>query len=416
MSEQQTNPLDIWMSEETPAPEPQQKPIASPMEKEELVAEEVEEVEQEEEESAEIDYDVEPPAPKEEEEEEETFANDTEAIKRAKIEGKQRKALEAEKKEWELERDRLQTELETYKTKSNELEAVRIKPEEHPDYIKERDSLQREIKDSFDDFDAPKKSSILYEFANYLGKYRQVDSAQDRSTQLENLKNELASKMFDDETATFDSLDKDDRKEVSAMLKLIKGSVVKADKLHELYDNLEKRSKTGTLALGVREYESLSKEYQPILDSIGDLPDDVIEANPHAIEARVALMTKDPEAKKRVDSAKRDVYEIINGVRPLSQAEIDKLEANGTDIKKFNAERNKALDEKRKRLLPLLIQGLVIRPEIKGAFSELATLKTKKASARSEEDALLKTTKKKAPSSKEEKVKNPVDTWFDEKR
>lgn len=407
------NPLDQWFkgSEEEPEITNQQESTEDVEEVEET--EEQEEVQEEETEESEIDYDAPPKKEESVEEVEETFANDTEAVKRAKIEGKERKRLEIVVKEKDLEIERLREESESTKTRLNELENVRIEPDKHPDYTSKRDKLQKEIRDSFDDFDAPHKGDILKDFGGYLSKYRTADSDSNRTSSLDALKDDLAAKMFGEEN-TFEMLEKDDRKEVSAMLRLIKTSVGKADELHELYDNLEKRSKTGTLAMGVREYEERQKEMASVFDTIGDLPEDVIEANPHAIESLVALSAKTPDGKKRLEAVKRDFQEIVWGPRPLTQAEIEKLEANGTDIKKFNAERQKAAQAKLIKLAPLIIQGLVARGSFKQMSEELAGFKKKKASAQSEEDALLKTTKKKAPVVKEVKTLSPVDIMFKE--
>lgn len=385
----------------------------TPEEKVEETEEEVEQEEVQSEEEEEENYEEEIPDKKKAEPvDEDEPKNESHARKRAKEEGQRRKQLEAEKKEWEIERDRLSKELEESKSKLNEFETTRIKPEDHDDYKALVNEILTEVRDEVEGFDAPGAKSLL-KIGDYTQKYRVVDKATDRDDQLAAFKTQLAKDLFEDRE--FEELDKDERKEVTAALKLIKKATSKADKLTELHNDLEKRSKNGTLAVGLREYETTTKEYQPILDSIGDLPDDVVEENPTTLESVVARIAKSsPDGKKRVENAKRDVVEILFGQRPLTQAEIDKYEANGGSYKELLASRQKSLNEKRKKLLPMLVQGLVGRSEFKKALAELAELKTKKESEESEDDALQKITKKKVKVTAPEKKSKTVNDIFKE--
>lgn len=413
--EQQVNPLDIFFKgsdeEEIPTSEEVVEEAPEKIEEEEIPEEE----EEQEEEETEIDYDT-PPEPKKKKDETDEDAVEnvpaSKAVERARIEGRRRKELEAAQREWELERDRLNGELEQLRGKTTELEAVRIKPDEHPDYVSKKETFQKDIKDAFDDFDAPHKNAVLNEFPTFLGKYRAADSDPQRNTALDKLKDELAAKMHGDESITFDSLDKEERREVSAMLRLVKSGVSKADELHTIYDELDKRSKTGTLAVGVREYEERLAETRPILDAVGDLPDEAIETDPYALESVVASIAKTDQGKKLLDAAKRDAIDLIYGLRPLTQGEIEKLESNGKDVKAFQLERQKNLKEKQKKLLPMIVQGLVSRGQFKQMAAELAELKGKKESEESEDDALRKTLRKKPGPKPQEKKADPLEVWF----
>lgn len=414
MSEQTEEPsvIDI-MFKESETEEPQN--VVEEVE-EEVVVEEEEAEEEQEIESAEDDYEAPltvKKKPEQEAEEDIEKVPESKARERAKIEGQKRKALETEKREWQLEKDRLTSELESYKTKATELEAVNVKPEDHPDYKTKLSDFQKYVKDEFDDFDSVTVKTVRDEFADLMGDYRKADSSPNREKELEVLKNTLASKMFGEDN-TFDLLEKDERKEITKMVRFLKTSVGKADEVHDIRTNLEKRAKTGTLAVGVREYEAATKEFQPILDSIGDLPDEAIETNPHSIESRVALIAKTPVGKKRLESAKKDVMELLNGLRPLTQQEIEKMESNGTDLKVFQSDRQKAFNEKRKKLLPLLVQGLVARADFKEILAEYTELKNRKESEESEDDALRKTTKKKVSPAKKEEYIDPIDIMFKE--
>lgn len=356
-------------------------------------APEVVEEEVESEEEQETDYEADLPEEKTKEEEPEP-KDESHARRRAKEEGKLRKQLEVTVREKDLELDRLREEVETLKGKTTELEAVRIKPEEHPDFLALQNKIINEAKDTVDEFDAPHANVVFNKLGSFIRDYRKADSSENRETALLALKDDLAAKMFG-EDSTFESLEKDDRKEVSAALRLIKKSTEKADELDALGKDLEKKAKTGTLAVGVREYEALSKEFSPIVDAVGDLPDDVLETTPHTLESQVAILAKTEAGKKRLNDAKRDALDIVMGLRPLTQAEIGKLEANGTDIKAYLAERQKALVEKKKKLLPIFIQALAGKAITNKAFVELANLKGKVESEESEDDVIRKVTKKK---------------------
>lgn len=402
---EETNPLDIMFSGSDEEPEVVETVVEEPVVEEPTEeVEEIEEVEVEVEDEEEIDYDKVEEKPKEEEPEEEVIP-ESKAVERARIEGKRRKELELEKKEWELERDRIQNERDEYERRLKEFESTKIKPTEHPDFIAMRDEILKDVKEEVDDLESDNADDIYKNLGGYIERYRKADAADAMSK----FKDEVASELFEG-TDTWDELERDDRRVVNAAIKLIKKSTGKADKLEDLRNSLEERANKGILAVGVKEYERNAAEFQPILDAVGDLSDEIIEANPYAIESAVARIAKTD--KKRLESAKKDVFEIMNGLRPLTQEELEKLNANGTDVKAFQLQRQKALVEKKKKLAALLIQGLVTRSSYKEMAQELAELKQQKDSEESEDAALRKVHKKKAPQKKEVKPINPIDIMF----
>jgi hypothetical protein len=414
MSEEEItpSPLDIMFSGEEPEETIEDVVEETPTLESEVVEEPV--VDEPEEEVEDDDYDAPVKKKVEETDEDEEPLTESKAIERARAEGKARKALETEKKEWELDRDRLKKERDEFETKLKEFETTKIKPEEHPDFVSLKDEILSDARDTVDDWDAPNKDVVFSQLGSFISDYRNADTSQDRQGALGELKDKLADQMFG-EGDSFADLDKDQRKEVSDAVRLLKKSAGKADLLNTLRDDLSKKAQSGTLAVGAREYEAAYSDIRPILDVIGDLPDEAIEGNPYAIESVVASLAKIPEGKKRLESAKKDVVELIYGMRPFSQEEIDKMEANGTDIKAYRTERNKALDARRKKLLPLLVQGLMTRGSFKEMASELSELKKRYASEESEDDALLRIGKKKAPAPKAgTKERSPVDIMFDE--
>jgi hypothetical protein len=91
----------------------------------------------------------------------------------------------------------------------------------------------------------------------------------------------------------------------------------------------------------------------------------------------------------------------------LTQSEIDKLEANGTDVKAFMAERQKAHRAKQQKLAAYFVQGLMTRSATREAFAKLAKYEKAETQEEDEFDAIRKTTKKKAQPA--EKVVRPKD-------
>lgn len=359
------------------------------------------------------DYEAPIKKPEPKEEVEEDPVDESAARKRAKIEGKRRKELELTLKEKELEFDRVVKEREELAAKLAEIEHTTVRPREHPDYVAKLNEIVKDTQDFVEESDAPHADVITRALGDYTKAYREADAAENRADKMMQFKDKIAQDIFGDPETTFNSLTGDERKSVNDFFKYVRSAKTKVDKLLEIEDELEKKVKTGTLAVGVKEYERSVAEFKPILDVIGDLPEEVIEANPYAIESVVATVAKSPEGKKRLENAKRDVLEIVAGLRPLTQAEIEKFSANGGDIKAFQAQRQKAFAEKKKKLVSLFIQGLVTRSNFKEMSEELATLKKKKSKDDSEEDVLRSIRKKKPVVAREEPKKKTTASIVD---
>lgn len=399
---EEENPLDVWFGNQ---PEEKEKPV-----EEVELEEETEKIQETTEQETEDDYEA--PIKKKEPvvEEEEEPADESAARKRAKVEGKRRKELEAELTEKKLELDRLSTEREEALAKLKEFETTKIKPTDHPDYKELHNEIISDREDFVDNSVAPNADFLSTKFRDLTDTYRALNKDKVKTKEF---KNYLTENLYD-EGSDFDTLSTEEKRVVNDALLFIKESTKKIDKLWNLENDLEEKSKSGTLAIGVKEYEKSLSEFNPILDGIGDLSDDVIEANPHAIESVVASLAKLPEGKKRLDNAKRDALELITGLRPLTQSEIEKIKTNGGDVKETQALRNKAFQEKKKKLLPMLVQALVTRSTFKEMSEKLAKYEKRKSSEDSEEDALRKISKKKAPVDKVVKEKDPTDIWFSE--
>ena len=371
--------------EDAPAPEPEPEPEPeTPPEPE---------PEPEENEDEEIDFDKDPtPEPEEP-------LTESKAVERAKIEGRRAKELEARLQERDIEFERVQKELDTQRAKLEEIEATRINPEDHPEFK----SLKQEVLDDVAqaaELLPGDASRIVKDFGFLMGSYLNLPApSTERVEKLAALKGDIVDRLGISEVP-YAELDADERKsyekEALDVLKLIQRNAGKTKQIQELHATLSEKAKIGHLSIGVKAYESTAKEFGDALSVVGDLSEDVIETDPFSIAAIVSKMVRDnPEYAKRLAVAKKEALDFVAGPKVYTQAEIDKLQAQGIDIKVHNAERARIHKEKQKREAVTLVEAKMIRADYIKLKREVAALKADKDSEESETDALLSTHKRK---------------------
>lgn len=330
--------------------------------------------------------------------------DETMARKIAKERGREAKQLKAALTERELEVERERTEREKIQARLDELEATRVNPREHPDFV----ALQSEVLSDASNVARrlPGRAKILMpkNFGLFMEQYIATSAAEgDEVLEAdEKLAGVIAEKLELTDTP-YSDLDEDEREAlrptIEKVIDVLERNLGKTRQLEELHAKLSERAKSGSLSMSVREYERNVAEFAPVFDAIGDLPEEVIEADPYSIESVVARMIKEsPEAAKRFANVKRDVLEVYVGPRVLTQAEIDKLEANGTDMKAFLVERNKAARAKQKKLAAFFVHALMTRSLFKEKLTKLAELQSTKDAEEDEFDAIRRV-KKKVPGS-----------------
>lgn len=359
------------------------------------------------------DYDTSPDSKKkavtEDDDSEEEIKDETMARKIAKERGREVKTLKVDLKEKELALEQERTAREEAERRLQEIEAAQIDPAQHPDFIAKRDEIFADAKVSARRLPGRAKTLLTQNLAGLMTEYSStVDLEGDELIQADE---KLAARIvasLELSVVPYDELDADERKElqphVDRVLDVLERNFGKTRELEQLHTKLSKRSKIAGLTMSVREYELNSGEFQSALDAVGDLSDEVIEQDPHSIEAVVAKLAKEtPEGLKRLKNARRDVLEVLVGPRPLTQEEVDKLEANGTDVKKFLSDRNKAHRQKQVKLAAFFVQALMTRSVFKDALSKGVEKSSKKSSEESELDALRKVAKRKPAPVVEEK-------------
>lgn len=320
--------------------------------------------------------------------------NETVARKMAKENGRRAKLAEAKNTEYELEIDRLKADLDSEKVRREEIESVQVDPRDFPEVKTLRDKVLNDVKRGAAMLGVRDPKVFRDNFGVYISSFMDADplEGEDFDSAIAGLRKKIIKEVggFEDD---YEDLDYTEQAKADIIadkaLAVIERAVPETRKAIELAEGLKSRSKTGQLAVGTREYQTAVAEFQPVLDAIGDLPDDVIAADPHSISSVVARMVKEtPEARRRVEKAKTDVLEVILGPRALTPEEADKLKANGTDLKTFYADRQKLVAEKRKKLLPLLVQGLATRAVFADVVKKLAKYEQDNQADEDEFDAM----------------------------
>lgn len=360
------------------------------------------------------DYDTSPDTKKKadsaaDDDSEEEIKDETMARKIAKERGREVKTLKVDLKEKELALEQERTAREEAERRLQEIEAAQIDPAQHPDFIAKRDEIFADVKVSARRLPGNAKALLPKNLASLMKEYSStVDLEGDELVQADEALAARIVSSLELSSVPYDELDSDERKElqphVERVLDVLERNYGKTGELEKLYVKLSKRSKIAGLTMSVREYELNAGEFQSTLDAVGDLSDEVIEQDPHSIEAVVAKLAKEtPEGLKRLKNARRDVLEVLVGPRPLTQEEVDKLEANGTDVKKFLSDRNKAHRQKQVKLAAFFVQALMTRSVFKDALSKGVEKSSKKSSDESELDALRKVSKRRPAPVVEEK-------------
>jgi len=337
----------------------------------------------------------------EEDEEEESPRNESKAREQAKIRGREAKELKAKLTEKDLELSRVTKELEEKKSRLAEVEATQIKPYEHPDYVSARENILSDVRVVSRRLPGETKTLLVKKFGFLMDAF--LEASEVSSDKAAEADEKLTGAIVDNlklSDVAYADMDEDERSEtlptVDRIMGLLERNSEKTRDLQNLYTKLESRAKTGKLSVGYKEYENKTNEFKPIIDKVGDVPNDVLETRPHSIEAVVAKLIKSsPEAKKRFEKAQKDVLDVLVGPRVLTQDDIDKLEANGTDIKEYLVERDKLHQAKLKKLAPMFVQALVTRAEFSKYVEKASKASDNDDEAETEFDAVQKASRKK---------------------
>lgn len=362
------------------------------------------------------DEDYEAPVPKKTkdgEEDEPEPENETVARRMAKENGRKAKQAQARVTELELELDRVKSELDARQARLQEVESLQVDPRDYPEVKEVRQKVLADVKRGAALLGVKDPAVFRDNFGTYIQNFMDADALDgaEFDTAIGSLRKQIIKEVggFEDD---YEDLDYTEQAKADAIadkaLAVIERAVPDTRKAMELAEKAKSRAKVSQFAVGTRDYEAAMSEFKPVLDAIGDMPEEALAANPNSVPAIVARMVKEsPEARRRVEKAKVDVMEILLGPRALSQDEVAKLEANGTDLKTFYAERQKLVAEKRKKLLPLLVQGLATRAVFADTLQKLSKYEADNAADEDEFDAMEQARRPKPAAPKKKAVVGP---------
>lgn len=400
-------------SEEKPPKEKKPEPPADEEEEEESSEESADKDEEESEESSDdsedTDWDADEQEEESDEDDEEDIPDESAARREAKKRGREAKLLKTQLKERELEVERLRREYEETQTRLAEIEAAKADPRDDPEYKEIRDGVLNDVREASELLPISDPESVVQNFGSFMMDYLALESleGEDRKQARIKLKGSIVDRLKLSEIP-YSELDEDERRAldstVTEVMKVVQRNVGNTKKLQKIAAEVEGRAKVGILTVSSKVYQSRVSEFKPVLDAVGELADDVVETDPHSPAAVVARLVKSsPKAKERLEKARRDVLDVLAGPRALTKDEITKLESNGTSIREFMADREKAHQEKLKKLAPLFVQGLMTRSVLKDALKKLADYERDSDDDDAELSALKKTLKKRPKSTTKKK-------------
>lgn len=373
------------------------------------------------EDETEEEEDYEAPLPAKEEakpEPEKDDERETIARKQAKENGRKAKELETQLTAEKLEKETIADKLAKAEQKIAEYESVNLRPQDHPEFVSLQDSILARRDNAIEDLILeeviPMAAGDAFRgsFPARVGECERAMAlpVEDRTEAFKTIKSRIAQTIFGKEyEELFDEEKKEADKTVNSLFKTVKDNVPEVKKLRELASSLEEKAKNGHLEMGVKEYSAVTAEFKPILDKIGDLPEEAIEASPYALESLVAKMAKGtPEEQKRLKSAKRDAEELLIGPAPLTQTDLDRLKANGIEPKEYLKQRDKAFKAKRLKLIPLIVQALATRSTVQALLAKGGQVVETESQIEEEEDVLLAAKKRGPGRPKKEAPKGPA--------
>ncbi len=364
-----------------------------------------------------VDYDA-PDKKEDVKDDDDDIPDESAARKQAKLRGKEAKELKVKLQERDLELERIKQEAADTRARLEEIEAIKVKPEDHEDYRTLRDGVLSDVRGAARRLTGDAKTLLPNVFGKLMGQYLASSDVAPENVVEEDEK--LAGQIITTlklSDIPYADLEADERAAlqpaIDKVLDVLERNAGKTKDLQKLHTTLSEKAKTGQLSVGVRQYESRVAKLKPILDSVGDMADDLIEANPYAIGSVVAKLIKSsPEAAKRAQRATEDALEFVLGPRVLTQREIDSLESKGENVKEYLIERQKLFESKQGKFAAMFKEGLLTRSLLKETLQKLAKYEKQEEGEESELDAIRKTTKKKTAPAPPTKKAWSIDSLF----
>jgi uncharacterized coiled-coil protein SlyX len=319
---------------------------------------------------------------------------ETKAQADAKKYGRLVKELETDLTSERLEKARIEEELKVAKERLAEFSQVTIDPRSVPAFKKLNDEMWADVDLAVAEELPSSAAGLADRFTPYMKSYLLATrlSGPDRAKAIAALKASIVGDLggFDD---PYEELLDDDLKAADILAKdvlaVIRRNADRAGEMITLQTEIQEKSKLGRLVHGAKEYERTRSSLKPLVEGLGKMEDKLIEENPYSPEAVVAQLVKQsPKLAKKLEEAKDSVLDIMLGERPLIDTEYKNLEEQGVNIKEFLSERSRKFEEKRGKLIPLLVRGLFTAGITKKALESLIKEQREAAEKKDEVDVL----------------------------
>lgn len=309
--------------------------------------------------------------------------------------GREAKEFKAKFQEAELELERLRAENSTLRGEVDTYQATRIDPASHPEVVAHVNKVRNNLTDFSVDLSDENTRTLTSKLGEFIDEYNVASRTNeaDRRAALRGFKNNLYRHFGEDKDVLEDGEDAPFDPTVDRIYRFVSENSSIMRTAAEKAEELQHRAKNKTLAVGAEEYEKSIKTFDAVLEPLGKLPDEVIEANPYKPEAVVAKLVRDnPEAARRAEQAKQAIKEAFFGKKPLTQSEVDSIVANfegeGDALKEFYKSRATAEKSLKTTMMNKLFLGIMLLSDYEEKARGYEKYKAKSDAIDSEIDAL----------------------------
>ncbi len=347
-------------------------------------------------------------------------ADETMARKQAKERGREAKRLQMELEEARLKLRETEQREQELRTRMSEVESSVVDPKNHPDVRNLLTEMKTDVSNSAELLEINDPNDLVSNFGTIMSAYIGIEGLEgkERAEKLVELKGLIVdsvikpdipyAELTPEERTPFASV-------VSEVLRVVQRNRKTISRLADLEKTIADQAKKGILNRSTRAYEAARSELQPIVDAVGALTDDLIEADPFSPSSIVSRLAKQPANKTRIERAKQEVLEVLVGPQSLTPEQVKTLEDNGTDVKAFIAERDRKIADRRKKLAPILVEAILTRGITKDALKAFLDKSDKSKASDNELAALRQVGKKAGSQPPPKKEKAPLmDRLFDD--
>lgn len=345
--------------------------------------------------------------------------DETVARKQAKERGREAKRLKMELEQSKLRLKEVEDEAKKLQTRMSEVESSVVDPESHPDYRSLVSEIRTDVARSAELLDIEDPALVTANFGKLMTAYIDLEGLEgkERSDSLLGIKGMIVDSIIKSDVP-YAEMTPEERSAhsatVSEILRIVQRNRAGISKLSTLKQTLADQAKKGVLGRGSRAYEIAVSELRPIVDAVGTLTDEIIEADPFSPSALVSRLAKNPDNKAKIERARREVIEVFVGPPALTPEQVKSLEDSGTDVKEFLSERDRKVANRRKELAPLLVEAILTRGITKTALKHMLDKSDSGKASAKEIAALRSVGKRPAVAPKKEEKAPLLERLFDD--